>query len=49
MLDEEPDFRVAFRLTKHPQLLGLGIGPWVGGECPDFGSCRSGGYEPFVL
>ena len=49
MLDEDPDFRVAFRLTKHLQLLGLGIGPWVGRECPDFGSCRSGGYEPFVL
>jgi hypothetical protein len=35
MLDEEPDFRVAFRLTKHPKLPGLGIGLWIGGRFPD--------------
>lgn len=35
MLDEDPDFRVASRLTKHPQLLCLRIGPLVGGGYPD--------------
>ena len=34
-LDEQPGLGVASRLTKHPQLLSLGVGPLVGGGNPD--------------